>query len=105
MRDIGRRSFFTAAGALATASAIGSNAYATGHARDAATADEYVDVQLLNITDLHGYLQGAPGAHSRITGAGGKTYTVGGVAYMAAHLERLRDGRRNSLFDAPGDHF
>ncbi|MEU5240711.1 bifunctional metallophosphatase/5'-nucleotidase [Streptomyces lydicus] len=105
MRDIGRRSFFTAAGALATASAIGSNAYATGHARDAATADEYVDVQLLNITDLHGYLQGAPGAHSRITGAGGKTYTVGGVAYMAAHLERLRDGRRNSLFFAPGDLF
>ncbi|WP_433855391.1 bifunctional metallophosphatase/5'-nucleotidase [Streptomyces kronopolitis] len=105
MRDIGRRSFFTAAGALATASAIGSNAYATGHARDAAGADEYVDVQLLNITDLHGYLQGAPGAHSIITGAGGKTYTVGGVAYMAAHLERLRDGRRNSLFFAPGDLF
>lgn len=105
MRDIGRRSFITAAGALATASAIGSNAYATGHARDAATADEYVDVQLLNITDLHGYLQGAPGAHSIITGAGGKTYTVGGVAYMAAHLERLRDGHRNSLFFAPGDLF
>ncbi|MFE6737870.1 bifunctional metallophosphatase/5'-nucleotidase [Streptomyces tubercidicus] len=105
MRDIGRRSFITAAGALATASAIGSNAYATGHARDAATADEYVDVQLLNITDLHGYLQGAPGAHSIITGAGGKSYTVGGVAYMAAHLERLRDGRRNSLFFAPGDLF
>ncbi|MFE1769368.1 bifunctional metallophosphatase/5'-nucleotidase [Streptomyces angustmyceticus] len=105
MRDIGRRSFFTAAGALATASAIGSNAYATGHARDAATADEYVDVQLLNITDLHGYLQGAPGANSVITGAGGKKYTVGGVAYMAAHLERLRDGRDNSLFFAPGDLF
>ncbi|MFE0187526.1 bifunctional metallophosphatase/5'-nucleotidase [Streptomyces sp. NPDC058989] len=105
MRDIGRRSFFTAAGALATASAIGSDAYATGHARDAGTADEYVDVQLLNITDLHGYLQGAPGAHSVITGAGGKQYTVGGVAYMAAHLERLRDGRRNSLFFAPGDLF
>ncbi|MEU7641575.1 bifunctional metallophosphatase/5'-nucleotidase [Streptomyces sp. NPDC039016] len=105
MRDIGRRSFVTAAGAMATASAIGSNAYATGHARDAATADEYVDVQLLNITDLHGYLQGAPGANSVITGAGGKRYTVGGVAYMAAHLERLRAGRRNSLFFAPGDLF
>nr|WP_202487042.1 bifunctional metallophosphatase/5'-nucleotidase [Streptomyces sp. SID8354] len=90
---------------MATASAIGSNAYATGHARDAATADEYVDVQLLNITDLHGYLQGAPGANSVITGAGGKRYTVGGVAYMAAHLERLRAGRRNSLFFAPGDLF
>ncbi|MFH8584353.1 MULTISPECIES: 5'-nucleotidase C-terminal domain-containing protein [Streptomyces] len=105
MRDIGRRSFFTAAGALATASAIGSDAYATGHARDAASADEYVDVQLLNITDLHGYLQAAPAANSVIRGAHGKTYTVGGVAYMAAHLERLRAGRRNSLFFAPGDLF
>ncbi|TJZ41915.1 bifunctional metallophosphatase/5'-nucleotidase [Streptomyces piniterrae] len=105
MRDIGRRFFFTAAGALATASAIGSDAYATGHARDAATADEYVDVQLLNITDLHGFLQGAPGGNSVITGAGGKKYTVGGVAYMAAHLERLRAGHRNSIFFAPGDLF
>ncbi|MFJ9410081.1 bifunctional metallophosphatase/5'-nucleotidase [Streptomyces sp. NPDC101393] len=105
MRDIGRRSFFTAAGALATSAAIGSNAYATGHARDAATADEYVDVQLLNITDLHGYLQAAPGANSVITGAGGTSYTVGGVAYLAAHLERLRDGHANSLFFAPGDLF
>ncbi|MCK7626986.1 bifunctional metallophosphatase/5'-nucleotidase [Streptomyces sp. RS10V-4] len=105
MRDIGRRSFVTAAGAMATTSAIGSHAYATGHARDAATADEYVDVQLLNITDLHGYLQGAPGANSVITGTGGKRYTVGGVASMAAHLERLRAGRRNSIFFAPGDLF
>ncbi|MFI9049007.1 bifunctional metallophosphatase/5'-nucleotidase [Streptomyces sp. NPDC053427] len=105
MRDIGRRFFFTAAGAMATTSAIGSSAYATGHARDAGTADEYVDVQLLNITDLHGYLQGAPGGNSVITGAGGKAYTVGGVAYMAAHVERLRDGHRNSLFFAPGDLF
>ncbi|MEV0369829.1 bifunctional metallophosphatase/5'-nucleotidase [Streptomyces sp. NPDC050636] len=105
MRDIGRRSFLTTAGALATASAIGSDAYATGHARDAATADEYVDVQLLSITDLHGFLQGAPGGNSVITGAGGRKYTVGGVAYMAAHLERLRAGRRNSLFFAPGDLF
>ncbi|UQA96448.1 bifunctional metallophosphatase/5'-nucleotidase [Streptomyces halobius] len=105
MRDIGRRSFLTAAGALATTSAIGSDAYATGHARDAATADEYVDVQLLSITDLHGYLQGAPGGNSVLTGAGGRKYTVGGVAYMAAHLERLRAGRRNSLFFTPGDLF
>ncbi|MFG2225670.1 bifunctional metallophosphatase/5'-nucleotidase [Streptomyces sp. NPDC048644] len=105
MREIGRRSFFTAAGALATTGAIGSRAYATDHARDAATATEYVDVQLLSITDLHGFLQGAPGGNSVITGAGGRTYTVGGVAYMGAHLEALRAGRTNSVFFAPGDLF
>ncbi|MGW7557358.1 metallophosphoesterase, partial [Streptomyces rimosus] len=97
--------FFTAAGALATVTAVGTHAFASGHARDARTADEYVDVQLLNITDLHGYLQAAPASNAVITGAGGKKYTVGGVAYMAAHLERLRAGRANSLFFAPGDLF
>ncbi|MFH9422122.1 bifunctional metallophosphatase/5'-nucleotidase [Streptomyces sp. NPDC017529] len=105
MAEIGRRIFFTAAGALATATAVGTHAFASGHARDARSADEYVDVQLLNITDLHGYLDAAPGSSSVITGAGGKKYTVGGVAYMAAHLERLRAGRANSLFFAPGDLF
>ncbi|GCD39018.1 5'-nucleotidase [Streptomyces chrestomyceticus JCM 4735] len=105
MAELGRRMFLTAAGALATASAVGTHAFASGHARDARSADEYVDVQLLNITDLHGYLQAAPGSSSVITGAGGRKYTVGGVAYMAAHLERLRADRANSLFFAPGDLF
>ncbi|MDH6125031.1 bifunctional metallophosphatase/5'-nucleotidase [Kitasatospora sp. GP82] len=105
MREIGRRTFITAAGAIATVAAVGTRAFASGHARDAATADEYVDVQLLNITDLHGYLQAAPGGDSVITGAGGRKYTVGGVAYLAAHLKRLRAGRGNSVFFAPGDLF
>ncbi|MEV5596272.1 bifunctional metallophosphatase/5'-nucleotidase [Streptomyces sp. NPDC052496] len=105
MAELGRRMFFTAAGALATATAVGTHAFASGHARDARSADEYVDVQLLNITDLHGYLQAAPASNAVITGAGGKKYTVGGVAYMATHLERLRAGRANSLFFAPGDLF
>ncbi|MGW1766092.1 bifunctional metallophosphatase/5'-nucleotidase [Streptomyces sp. NPDC002073] len=85
--------------------ATGVPARATADARDAARADEYVDVQLLSITDLHGYLQGAPGSNSVIYGNGGLRYTVGGVAYMAAHLDRLRAGRANSLFFAPGDLF
>ncbi|WP_433544066.1 bifunctional metallophosphatase/5'-nucleotidase (plasmid) [Streptomyces sp. CA-294286] len=101
----GRRTFLTAVGALATTTALGVPAYASDSARDAATADEYVDVQLLNITDLHGYLQGPTGSDSVVHGNGGKKYTVGGVAAMGTHLERLRDGRRNSLFFAPGDLF
>ncbi|WP_055489414.1 bifunctional UDP-sugar hydrolase/5'-nucleotidase [Streptomyces sp. TP-A0356] len=104
-REIGRRTFLTAAGAAVTAAAVGTPAHATDDARDAGTAHDLVDVQLLNITDLHGYLQAAPGSSAVITGAGGRTYTVGGVGYLAAHLERLRDGRRNSIFFAPGDLF
>ncbi|MET9882213.1 bifunctional metallophosphatase/5'-nucleotidase [Streptomyces sp. NPDC006430] len=92
-------------GATAATFATGVPAHATDHARDAATADEYVDVQLLNITDLHGYLQAAPGSNATITGNGGGRYTVGGVAYMASHLERLRAGRPHSLFFTPGDAF
>lgn len=88
-------------GAAAATFALGVPARATDAARDAATAVEYVDVQLLDITDLHGFLQGAPGSNSVIVGNGGIGYTVGGVAYMAAHLERLRDGHPNSLFFTP----
>ncbi|MFF1777747.1 bifunctional metallophosphatase/5'-nucleotidase [Streptomyces virginiae] len=104
-REPGRREFLTAMGAVAATFALGVPARATDAARDAATAVEYVDVQLLDITDLHGFLQGAPGSNSVIVGNGGIGYTVGGVAYMAAHLERLRDGRANSFFFTPGDAF
>ncbi|MFI8273852.1 bifunctional metallophosphatase/5'-nucleotidase [Streptomyces sp. NPDC085929] len=92
-------------GTAAATFATGVPAHATDHARDAASAVEYVDVQLLNITDLHGYLQAAPGSNATISGNGGRTYAVGGVAYMAAHLARLRSGRLNSLFFTPGDSF
>ncbi|MEU9144137.1 bifunctional metallophosphatase/5'-nucleotidase [Streptomyces sp. NPDC048349] len=102
---VGRREFLTAAGAWAATFATGVPAHAEVAARDAASADEYVDVQLLSITDLHGYLQGAPGSNAVITGNGGLSYTVGGVAYMAAHLARLRAGRANSLFFTQGDAF
>ncbi|GAA3486542.1 bifunctional metallophosphatase/5'-nucleotidase [Streptomyces cremeus] len=103
--DTGRRSFLTAFGALATTTALGVPAHASDAARDAATADEYVDLQLLNICDLHGYLQGPVGSDAVVRGNGGKTYTVGGVAALGTHLERLRAGRANSLFFAPGDLF
>ncbi|HEY3514303.1 MULTISPECIES: bifunctional metallophosphatase/5'-nucleotidase [Kribbella] len=101
---IRRRTFLTATGALATATAVGDVAYATPHALD--DAPEYVDVQLLNITDLHGYLQPTtPSQGSVITGAGGVQVTVGGVGYLATHLKQLREGRKNSIFFSSGDNF
>ncbi|WP_437089616.1 bifunctional metallophosphatase/5'-nucleotidase [Streptomyces hundungensis] len=95
----------TVAGSLVTMAATGTPALASGHARDAATATEYVDVQLLSITDLHGYLQAPPASDAVITGAGGKQFTVGGVPYMATHLKNLRAGHTNTLFFAQGDLF
>ncbi|WP_399034675.1 bifunctional metallophosphatase/5'-nucleotidase [Streptomyces sp. ASQP_92] len=95
----------TVAGSLVTMAATGTPALASGHARDAATATEYVDVQLLSITDLHGYLQGPPASDAVITGAGGKQFTVGGVPYMATHLKNLRAGHTNTLFFGQGDLF
>lgn len=111
MDDFGRRRFLTAAANAATAGAFGiktltgTAAAATRAAQDAPSVAGYVDVQLLNITDLHGYLAAAPAQDSVITGTGGRQYTVGGVAYMATHLARLRAGRANSFFFAPGDLF
>lgn len=78
----------------------------------AASADiaaaETVPVQLLSITDLHGYFGDytttVPGAH-----AGQPAQTVGGGAYLAAHLDRLRAERglpaSNSLLFSAGDDF
>ncbi|WP_405497014.1 bifunctional metallophosphatase/5'-nucleotidase [Streptomyces sp. NBC_00096] len=109
MEEFGRRRFLAraagAAGAVGVKTLTGTAAAATGAAGDAASAAGYVDVQLLHITDLHGYLAAPPARDSRITGAGGRTYAVGGVAYMATHLARLRAGRANSFFFAPGDLF
>ncbi|MFZ3467929.1 bifunctional metallophosphatase/5'-nucleotidase [Streptomyces sp. 4.24] len=118
MEEFGRRRFLAraarAAGALGRAGAAGATgvkaltgiaAAATGAARDAASAAGYVEVQLLHITDLHGYLSAPPARDSVITGAGGRKYTVGGISYMATHLARLREGRANSIFFAPGDLF
>jgi 5'-nucleotidase len=105
---IRRRTFLTTTGAIATATAVGDVAYATSHAldNDSSGASEYVDVQLLNITDFHGYLQPTtPGQGSVITGAGGVQVTVGGVGYLATHLKRLREGQRNSIFFSSGDNF
>ncbi len=62
-----------------------------------------VPVQLLSITDLHGYF-GDYEATVRPT-SGAEPQTVGGGAYLATHLERLRQGRQNSILFSAGDDF
>jgi 5'-nucleotidase len=103
---ISRRAVLAAAGGLAAAAALGRPAYATVEAADPDSGTGYVDVQLLNITDLHGYLQPpAPTDGGVITGAGGVSLTVGGIGYLATHLKRLREGWHNSIFYSAGDNF
>ena len=68
-----------------------------------APAPAGVPVQLLSITDLHGYIGDyrttVPGSH-----AGAPVQTVGGGAYLATHLDRVRAAKNSLLFSA-GDDF
>ncbi|MFE1849399.1 bifunctional metallophosphatase/5'-nucleotidase [Streptomyces sp. NPDC002387] len=111
--DIGRRNFLRAGtGAIASAlvgapgwAGVGQHAYASANAIEP-NPDRHVEVQLLNITDLHGYLQPAEvGGYNVLTDHAGDQIVVGGVGYLATHLKRLRAGRKNSIFFASGDNF
>ncbi|MCW2715411.1 MAG: 5-Nucleotidase domain protein [Frankiales bacterium] len=67
-----------------------------------------VELQLLAINDLHGNLEPPSGSSGRVvTGAtdsgGPVAVAAGGVAYLADHLDRLRDDARHSLTVAAGD--
>ncbi|GAB3455562.1 bifunctional metallophosphatase/5'-nucleotidase [Actinophytocola sediminis] len=68
-----------------------------------AAPDRSVPVQLLSITDLHGYF-GEHTATVRPT-AGAPVQTVGGGAYLTTHLRELREGQRNSILFSAGDDF
>ncbi|MEU4604500.1 bifunctional UDP-sugar hydrolase/5'-nucleotidase [Kribbella sp. NPDC023972] len=65
-----------------------------------------VPVQLVSITDFHGYLRPpSPADGGTIAGPDGKPQVVGGAAYLATHLKNLRAGKPNSIFFADGDSF
>ena len=103
-----RRDFLGAAGvtigAAALGTAIGEPAYASENAIES-DPDRYVNVQLVNITDLHGYLQPTDLSGYNLVTSGTSQLTVGGAPYLAAHLKRIRAGQRNSIFFSSGDNF
>lgn len=68
-----------------------------------AAPDRSVPVQLLSITDLHGYF-GEYTATVRPT-AGAPVQTVGGGAYLTTHIRQLQEGQRNSILFSAGDDF
>ena len=61
-----------------------------------------IPVQLLSLTDLHGYLSETE--NLTIAGPSGNL-AVGGAAYLKAHLDQLRAGQPNSLLIGSGDQF
>jgi 5'-nucleotidase len=97
----------TALAAGAAASQLGTRAYAGPNGPDQAPpgSDDYVDVQLLSITDLHGYLQPTDVTGYNVVTDRGEQKVVGGAAYLATHLKRLRRRYRNSIFFSAGDNF
>jgi 5'-nucleotidase len=76
---------------LTTAVAVPSEAVATP-----------IPVQVLSLTDLHGYLSETE--NLTIAGPAGNL-AVGGAAYLKAHLDKLRAGRPNSFLIGSGDQF
>ena len=61
-----------------------------------------IPVQVLSLTDLHGYLSETE--NLTIGGPSGNL-AVGGAAYLKAHLDRLRAGQPNSFLIGSGDQF
>ncbi|MBO0811089.1 MAG: bifunctional metallophosphatase/5'-nucleotidase [Microlunatus sp.] len=109
---VSRRAVLGTGGALALTAAatqVGTRAYAGPNGPDQAPPDadpnSYVDVQLLSITDLHGYLQPTDVDGYNLVTDRGEQKVVGGAAYLAAHLKQLRAGRKNSIFFSAGDNF
>ncbi len=65
-----------------------------------------VDVQLLSLTDFHGYITPQNNAaDGTIKDAQGNTLVVGGAPYVATHLGKLREGHRNTVTFSNGDNF
>ncbi|MEW1842531.1 bifunctional metallophosphatase/5'-nucleotidase [Nonomuraea angiospora] len=72
----------------------------------AEAAGSPVDVQLLSITDFHGYLTPQnDAANGTVKDAEGKSIVVGGAPYIATHLKNLRQGHENSITFTTGDDF
>ncbi|MFL4945899.1 bifunctional metallophosphatase/5'-nucleotidase [Streptomyces sp. MMS24-I31] len=96
-------------GAVTATLALGVPAYASmkdASGRGSTSPDNYIEVQLLSITDLHGNLRTPTNDDGLLPDDdGNKTVRVGGAAYVAGHAARLRSGQKNSIFFSIGDNF
>jgi len=69
----------------------------------AASAATTVDLRIIGMNDLHGNLQPPAGSSGRVVLPGGGTVDAGGVAFMATHINQLRQQVVNSVVVAQGD--
>ncbi|WP_158289560.1 bifunctional metallophosphatase/5'-nucleotidase [Paenibacillus flagellatus] len=80
------------------------HALAANDGNEAPPADP-VRLQLLGITDFHGYLRALNDSSNGKINSPGGPIVVGGAAYNAAHLKRLKEGHDNSIVVSIGDNF
>ncbi|WP_121612687.1 bifunctional metallophosphatase/5'-nucleotidase [Mesobacillus foraminis] len=64
---------------------------------------DLVDLQLLSFTDFHGYLQALNDKSNGQIMTKNGPLTVGGAAYMAANIKKLKNGHENSILFSAGD--
>ncbi len=98
------RNRFCAAATAAVAAAALALAPA-GPTAAAGPAPDPIDVQVLAMTDLHGYISPPTGANGTLQDRDGQPITVGGAAYLSTHLDRAAAGHANSIRVANGDSF
>lgn len=106
MRSLTRPKALAALAAL-TLTTLGATTAADAHEAESDTqGPSTVPVQLVSMTDFHGYLRPPSVADGgTIAGPDGKAITVGGAAYLGTHLKNIRAGQPNSIFFADGDNF
>lgn len=79
---------------------------ATAPGAPAAARPTPIDVQLLNVTDFHGYIRPHDDtSNGTIVGPDGQRIVVGGGPYVATHLAQLAAGKPNSFRFTSGDSF
>lgn len=90
--------------AAAGAGLLAALAPVSAHAAVAQPDDDAVPVQLLSVTDLHGYFGDytttVPGSRT-----GDPAEKVGGGAYLTTHVRQLQEGEQNSILFSAGDDF
>ncbi|HEY6737752.1 MAG TPA: NPCBM/NEW2 domain-containing protein [Actinopolymorphaceae bacterium] len=95
----------TFAMSLAGAAVHPSPAFGEERAESRPAASDPVEVQLLSLTDFHGQLPVTTSeSDGYVTDSDGTRIPVGGAAYLAAHLKRLR-AEENSITFSTGDNF
>ncbi|NHM33994.1 bifunctional metallophosphatase/5'-nucleotidase [Neobacillus terrae] len=66
---------------------------------------DMVNLQLLSLTDLHGYLQAFNDKSNGEIMTTSGPLKVGGAAYISAHIKQLKQGHENSILFSAGDDF